>query len=220
MFPKVPYDAMRDFTGVTQIATSPLLLVVNPSLPVKTVKELIALAKVRPKELTFGAASGGTPHMAGELFQLFAGVKFQFVPYKGEGPAVADAMGGHITMVFSNLPVALPVVRSGRLRALGVTSAQRASNASDIPTVAESGLPGFDASSWFGLFAPSATPREVVNKLAADSARVLTAADAREKLAQQGLFVVASTPEQFAVFLRAEISRWAKVVRDSGVKPE
>jgi tripartite-type tricarboxylate transporter receptor subunit TctC len=220
MYGKVSYDAARDFVGVTQIATSPLLVVVHPSLPAKTVKELIALAKARPGQLSFGAASGGTPHMAGELFKLAAGVDLLFVPYKGEGPAVADAMGGQISMVFSNLPVSLPLARSGRLRAIAVTSLQRVTTAPDIPTASESGLPKFEASTWFGLFAPSATSREIVTKLNTDSAAALNHPEVKDKMTGQGLFVVASTPEAFAAHLKAEIPRWTKVVDDSGVKPQ
>src|SRR5215203_1255859 len=142
MYQKLNYDAARDFVGITEIAVSPLVIVIHPSLPVRSVKELIALAKARPGQLTFGAASGGTPHMAGELFKLTAGVDLLFVPYKGEGPAVSDAMGGQISMVFSNLPVGMPQAQSGRLRALAVTSRQRVATAPDVPTAAESGLPG------------------------------------------------------------------------------
>jgi tripartite-type tricarboxylate transporter receptor subunit TctC len=181
---------------------------------------LIALARARPGQLTFGAASGGTPHMAGELFKLVAHVDMLFVPYKGEGPAIADAMGGQISMVFSNLPVALPQAQGGRLRALAVTSRQRVSTAPGIPTVAESGLPDYEASTWFGLFAPAATPRDVIGKLNADAVSALNVPEVKERMAGQGLFVVANTPEQFAVFVKTEIPRWAKVVKDAGVKPQ
>ena len=220
MYGKLNYDTTRDFVGVTEIAVSPLLVVVHPSLPVKSVKDLIALARARPGQLTFGAASGGTPHMAGELFKLVARVDMLFVPYKGEGPAIADAMGGQISMVFSNLPVALPQAQGGRLRALAVTSLKRVSTAPDIPTAAESGLPGYEANTWFGLFAPAATPRDIVMKLNADAAAALNVAEVRERMAGQGLFVVANTPEQFAEFLKTEIPRWAKVVKDAGIKPQ
>jgi tripartite-type tricarboxylate transporter receptor subunit TctC len=220
MYGKVPYDALRDFVGITQIATSPLLIVIHPSLPIKTVKDLVALAKARPGQLTFGAASGGTPHMAGELFKLQAKVDLLFVPYKGEGPAISDAMGGQISMVFSNLPVSLPLARTGRLRALAVTARERVATASDVPTASESGLPGFEASTWFGFFAPAATPRDIVTKLHADSAAALNIPDVKEKMAVQGLFVVASPPEQFAEYQKKEIARWTKVVKDSGVKPQ
>jgi len=220
MYGKLSYDTARDFVGVTEIAVSPLLIVVHPSLPVKSVKELIALAKARPGQLTFGAASGGTPHMAGELFKLVAHVDLLFVPYKGEGPAIADAMGGQISMVFSNLPVALPQAQGGRLRALAVTSPHRVSTAPEIPTAAESGLPGYEASTWFGLFAPAATPRDIIMKLNAESVNALNVPEVKERMAGQGLFVVANTPEQFAAFLKTEIPRWAKVVKDAGIKPQ
>ena len=217
---KVSYDTGKDFTGVLEVTRSPMLLVVHPSLPVKSAADLIKLAKARPGQLSYGAASGGTPHMAGELFRLMAGIEFLFVPYKGEGPAVADAMGGQISMVFSNLPVVLPHARSGRLRGIAVTSQQRVPTAQEYPTVAESGLPGYDAFTWNGLFVPSATPRDVVAKIQSETAAALTNADAKEKLASQGLFVVASTTEQFAEFVKKEIPRWAKVVKDAGVKPQ
>lgn len=217
---KVSYDTARDFAAVTMIATSPLLIVVHPSLPVKSVKDLIALAKSRPGQLTFGAASGGTPHMAGELFKLLAGVDMLFVPYKGEGPAVADAMGGQISLVFSNLPVALPQARGGKLRAIAITSPQRVATAPEFPTVAESGLPGYEAATWFGLFAPAATPRDNIVKLNAESVGALNVPEVKDRMAAQGLFVVANTPEQFSAFLKTEIPRWAKVVKDAGVKPQ
>jgi len=217
---KVTYDTTRDFAGITEIARSPLLIIVHPSLPVKTVADLIKLAKARPGQLTFGAASGGTPHLAGELFKLTAKVDLLFVPYKGEGPAIADAMGGQISLVFSNLPVALPQARGGKLRGIAVTSAQRVPTAPDIPTVAESGLPGFEAFTWFGFFAPSATPRDVIVKLNAESVAALNLPDVKEKMAAQGLFVTASAPDPFGEFVRKEIVRWGKIVKDAGVKPQ
>jgi tripartite-type tricarboxylate transporter receptor subunit TctC len=217
---KTSYDGARDFSPVTVIATSPLLIVAHPSLPVKTVKDLIALAKARPGQLTFGAASGGTPHMAGELFKLTAKVDLLFVPYKGEGPAVSDAMGGQISLVFSNLPVVLPLTRSGRLRGIAVTSAQRVPTAAEFPTVAESGLPGFEANTWFGCLAPAGTPADVIGRLNAEAARALSTSAVKERMAGMGLFVVANKPEEFAELLKKEIPRWAKVVKDSGVKPQ
>ena len=217
---KTSYDGARDFSPVTVIATSPLLIVAHPSLPVKTVKDLIALAKARPGQLTFGAASGGTPHMAGELFKLTAKVDLLFVPYKGEGPAVSDAMGGQISLVFSNLPVVLPLTRSGRLRGIAVTSAQRVPTAAEFPTVAESGLPGFEANTWFGCLAPAGTPADVIGRLNAEAARALSTSAVKERMAGMGLFVVANKPEEFAELLKKESPRWAKVVKDSGVKPQ
>jgi tripartite-type tricarboxylate transporter receptor subunit TctC len=217
---KVSYDTARDFTGVTEIARSPLMIVIHPSLPVKTVADLIKLAKAHPGQLSFGAASGGTPHLAGELFKLTAKIDLLFVPYKGEGPAIADAMGGQISMVFSNLPVALPQARGGRLRGLAVTSAQRVPGATEFPTVAESGLPGFEAFTWFGCFAPAATPRDIVIKLNSDSVAALNAADVKEKMAAQGLFVTASAPDAFNEFVKKEITRWTKIVKDANVRPQ
>jgi len=220
LFAKLPYDTLRDFVPVVWCVQGANVLAVHPSVPAKNLKELIALAKARPGQLTFGAASGGTPHMAGELFKLAAKVDLLFVPYKGEGPAIADALGGQISMVFSNLPVGMPQAQSGRLRALAVTSKQRVATAPDVPTVAESGLPGYEASTWFGLFAPSATPRDVVAKLNAESVAALNGADVKERMAGQGLFVVANTTEQFAEFLKMEIPKWAKIVKEAGVKPQ
>jgi tripartite-type tricarboxylate transporter receptor subunit TctC len=217
---KTSYDGARDFTPMIVIATSPLMIVVHPSLPVKNVRDLIALARARPGQLTFGAASGGTPHMAGELFKLTAKVDLLFVPYKGEGPAVSDAMGGQISMVFSNLPVVLPLARTGRLHGIAVTSAQRVPTAAEFPTVTESGLAGFEASTWFGCLAPAGTPADIINKLNAESAHALNAPAVKERMAGMGLFVVANKPEEFAELLKKEIPRWAKVVKDSGVKPQ
>ncbi len=217
---KTNYDTSRDLVGITEIALSPMLIAVHPSLPVRNVAQLIQLAKSRPGQLSFGAASGGTPHLTGELFKLMANVDMLFVPYKGEGPAVADAMGGQISMVFSNLPIALPQAKSGRLRALAVTSLQRVPSAPEYPTAAESGLPGFDAITWFGLFAPAATPHDIVMKLYTDSAAALSGADIKDRMAIQGLFVVASNPEAFAKFIKIEVARWSKVVKDAKIMPQ
>ncbi len=220
MYGKLNYDTVRDFAPVIQIINTPTLIAVHPSLPVTSIKELIAFAKTRPGQLTFGGASGGTPHMFGELFKTLAQVDMLFVPYKGEGPAITDAMGGYLSMVFSNLPTVLPLAQGGKLRALAVTSAQRVSSAPEIPTVVESGLPDYTANSWFGLYAPAATPREIVAKINAESVSALNVPEVKDRLAAQGMFVVANTPEQFAAFLKTEIPRWRKVVKDSGVKPQ
>ena len=220
MYGKLNYDTVRDFVPVIRIIDTPTLIAVHPSLPVKSIKELIALAKARPGQLSFGGASGGTPHMFGELFKTLARVDMLFVPYKGEGPAIIDAMGGQISMVFSNLPTVLPLAQGGKLRPLAVSSAQRLSGAPEIPTVAESGLPDYIANSWFGLYAPAATPREIVARINADATSALNAPEVKDRLAAQGMYVVPNTPEQFAAFLKTEIPRWAKVVKDSGVKPQ
>ena len=216
----VKYDTTRDFVPIIRIIDTPTLIAVHPSLPVKSIKELIALARARPGQLTFGGSSGGTPHMFGELFESLAKVDLLFVPYKGEGPAITDAMGGYLSMVFSNLPTVLPLAQSGRLRALAVTSAKRVASAPEIPTVAESGVPDYTANSWFGLYAPAGTPREIVAKINAEATSALNAPDVKSRLAKQGMFVVANTPDEFADFLKKEIPRWRKVVEDSGVKPQ
>ena len=216
----VKYDTTRDFAPVIRIIDTPTLIAVHPSLPVKSIKELIALAKARPGQLSFGGSSGGTPHMFGELFKTLAKVDMLFVPYKGEGPAITDAMGGHLSMVFSNLPTVLPLAQSGKLRALAVTSAQRVASAPEIPTVAESGVPDYTANSWFGLYAPAGTPREIVARINAESTAALNAPEVKSRLAQQGMFVVSNTADEFAAFLKMEIPRWTKVVKDSGVKPQ
>jgi len=217
---QVRYDTTRDLVPVAEIARAPFLIVVHPSLPVKSVADLIKLAKEKPGQVRFGAASGGTPHMAGELFKLAAKIDLQFVPYKGEGPAIADAMGGHISLVFSNLPVGLPLARDGKLRGIAVTSAQRVPTAPEFPTASESGLPGFDAFTWFGLFAPSATPREIVVKLNAETVRALNAPDTKEKMAAQGMFTTTANVEDFGEFVKKETVRWTQIVKESGVKAE
>ena len=216
----VTYNTTRDFAPVIKIIDTPTLIAVHPSVPVKSIKELIAFAKARPGQLSFGGSSGGTPHMFGELFKTLAQVDMLFVPYKGEGPAIADALGGYLSMVFSNLPTVLPLAQAGKLRALAVTSAQRLSSAPDILTVVESGLPGYTANSWFGLYAPAGTPRAIVAKLNTESTSALTAPDVKDRLTAQGMFFSPNTAEEFAAFLKTEIPRWQKVVRDSGVKPQ
>ena len=217
---QVTYDGVRDFTPITTIATSPMFFVVNPTLPVRTVKEFIALAKKRPGELAFGAASGGTTHMAVELFKLTAGVSVLFVPYKGEAPALTDTIGGQLSFQFANVPTALPHVRTGKLRGVAVTGAQRISSAPDFPTVAESGLPGYQNATWWGLLGPAGLPREIVMRLNSEAVRGLGDAAVKEKLEAMGIFAGTSTPEQFAALLASEAPRWAKVVRESGAKPE
>jgi tripartite-type tricarboxylate transporter receptor subunit TctC len=217
---QVSYDTSRDLAPVAEIARAPFLIVVHPALPVKSVDDLIKLARSQPGQLKFGAASGGTPHLAGELFKLSARIDMLFVPYKGEGPAISDAMGGHISLVFGNLPVALPLARQGKLRGIAVTSAQRVPTAAEFPTVAESGLPGFEAFTWFGLFAPSATPREIVLKLNSESVQALNAPENKEKLAGQGLFATAASADEFAEFVKKETVRWGKIVQDAGIKPQ
>ena len=214
------YDGLRDFIGITQIANSPLLLVAGPALKAKDVAGMIKEGKAEPGGITFGAASGGTPHIAGEMFKRAAGIDMQFIPYKGENPALTDAMGGQIGVVFSNLPVGLPIVQGGRLRALAVTSPERVPTAPDVPTVAEAGLPGFEAMTWFGLFAPAGTPDAIVNKLNADLVAVLKTPAVKERMATLGLFPVGSSTAEFKAFLAREIPRSRQFIQDAGIKPQ
>ena len=217
---KTNYNPARDFAPITEIAKSPMLLLTHPSLPVRTAADLIKLAKLKPGELTFGAAPGATIHMAAELFKIMAKIDMRLIPYKGEGPAIVDVMGGQVLLMFSNIPVSLQQAKSGRLRVLAVTSAQRVATLPEVPTIAESGLPGYEAATWFGFFGPAALPRDIVNKLNADAVAGLTPPDVKERLAGQGYFVVASGVETFTAFINAEIPRWVKVVKEANVKPE
>lgn len=216
---KPPYHPLRDFSGVSELVYSPMLVVVHPSVPAKNIKELIQLAKSHPGDLTYGSGGiGATPHMAGELFKLATGIRMLHIPYKGEAPAVADLVGGQITLVFANLPVALPHTRVGRLRGIAMTSKDRLKAAPEFPTVAESGVPGFEAGTWFGMFAPKATPREVVAKLSADCKTALNAKPVEDRLAEMGYEVVASNPVEFTKRMESEYAKWGKVIKQAGIK--
>ena len=217
LYPHMPYNNIKDFTPVSFLASTPNLLVVNNAVPAKTVKELIELAGKTP--LTFGSSGSGTSiHLSGELFNTLAGVKMQHIPYKGRAQAVPDLLGGRITMIFDNMPSVLPLVKSGDVRAIAVTSATRSAAAPTIPTIAESGLPGFEASSWFALLAPAGLPRDVQVRINTETARVMALPDVREKLALLGLDVASGTPEALAAFIQSETVKWAKVVKESGAR--
>ena len=219
VFPDLPFDPVRDFAPVVLISYSPHVLGVHPSIPAKTVKELIALAKSRPGQLNFATAGvGSAPHLAGVEFALRTGVQWTYVPYKGGSQAVADVVAGHADVLFNGMLPVYPHVKSGRMRALAVSSAKRVAAAPDIPTVAESGLPGFETGSWQGMLAPSGTPGEIVLKLNAEIRRILGASGIGAQLADQGTEVRADTPESLGQFIRTEIPRWAKVVKQSGIK--
>ena len=219
LYAKLPFDTVRDFAPITLVASAPLLLVVNPKLQVNSVKELIALAKAKPGALNFAnSGSGTTAHLAGEMFKRMAGVDIVSVPYKGGGPAVIDLIAGNVQMYFSTIPAALTQVKAGRLRALAVTGGKRMSEISDIPTVSESGLPGFEVVAWFGMFAPARTPQPVVRKLNAELVRILNASEVREKMARHGLIPGGNTPEQLGSFLKAEIAKWSKVIMDANIR--
>ncbi len=220
LYSKMPYDPVRDFAPVVLMAQTPNLLVVNNNVPAKTVQELIDYAKANPGKVFFGSPGIGTSiHVSGELFNTLAGVKTVHVPYKGRQFAIPDLLGGQIQMMFDNMPSALPVAKEGKLRALAVTSAKRHPAAPDIPTMSET-LPGFEATSWFAVYAPAGTPSDVVAKLNEEFNRVMTLADVREKLANIGLDLVGGPPEQLAAYTRAELAKWAKVVKDSGAKAD
>ena len=221
LYAKMPYDMVRDFAPVTLIASTPNLLVVNPSVPARTVQELVALARSKPGELTFGSPGIGTSvHVSGELFNSLAGVKTVHVPYKGRQFAIPDLLGGTITMMFDNMPSALPVVREGKLRAIGVTSSRRSPSAPEIPTIAEQGLPGFEATSWFAVFAPAGTPKPVVDRLHAEIVRIFNLPDVQAKMRTLGLDPILGGPDELARTQQAEIVKWAKVIKDSGAKAE
>ena len=220
LYAKMPYDMVKDFAPVTLLATTPNMLVVNNEVPAKNLKEFIALGKKEGK-MTFASSGSGTSiHVSGELFKTMTGIDMEHIPYKGRATAIPDLLGGRVTMMFDNMPSSLPLVREGKLRALGVTSAQRSAAAPEIPTIAEQGLPGFEATSWFALFAPAGTPKPIVDKLQAEVKKILGTPEAGKRLAEIGLEPVGSTPEELAAYQRAEIVKWAKVVKDSGAKVE
>jgi tripartite-type tricarboxylate transporter receptor subunit TctC len=219
LYAKMPYDHVRDFAPVVLVAGVPNVLVVHPSVPASTVQELIAYGKANPGKLNFASSGSGTSiHLAGELFKVMTGVQMTHVPYKGSAPAVSDLLGGQVQIMFDNLPSALPHIKAGKLKALGVTSAKRAPALPDVPTIAESGVPGYEASSWFGLLAPAGTSRDVVTKINAEVAKWLASPDGKEKLAGVGANAAGGTPEDFAKHIAAETAKWAKVVKESGAK--
>jgi tripartite-type tricarboxylate transporter receptor subunit TctC len=222
LYGNVPYDPVKDFAPVAMVAQVPNILVVNPSVPARSVRELIELARARPGYLKFGSGSTGSiGHLAGELFNTMAGVKMVHIPYKGGAPAMADLLAGQVQLMFDNLANALPNVKAGRLRALAVTTLARSPAMPELPTIAESGLPGFDLSTWFGVMAPAGTPPEIVSKLNAEIARALSAKDMRERLEKMGAEPpINNTPEHFAAFIRTEAAKYAKVVKDSGARVE
>ena len=219
LYSKMPYDHVKDFVPVVLVAGVPNVLVVNPALPVNSVADLIKLAKDKPGQINFASSGSGTSiHLSGELFKTMAGVDITHVPYKGSSPALVDLIGGQVQIMFDNLPSALPQIKAGKLRAIAVTSLKRAPVLPDVPTISESGLPGFEASSWFGVLAPAGTPAPIVARINAEINKWLQSAEAREKLLSQGAEAAGGTPEQFAHHIRAESEKWAKVVKASGAK--
>ncbi len=221
LYKKMPFDPVKDFAPLTRVANVPNLLVANPKQPFKTVQELIAYAKAHPGEVNFGSSgSGSSIHLSGELFKTMAKVDMVHVPYKGSAPAVTDLLGNQIGIMFDNMPSAIQHVRAGKLRPIAVTTAQRSPELPDVPTIAEAGVPGYEATSWFGLYAVAGTPQPVLDKLHAALAKVLNQADVKQKIAEQGGEVVVETPAQFAAFMKAETAKWGKVVKESGARAD
>lgn len=219
LYGKLPYQPVRDFAPVTLIGKATILLVVNPTVPAKSVGELIALAKAKPGELTYASSGNGSiSHLTGANFAALAGIDLRHIPYKGDAPMITDLAGGRVSMAFGTAVAFLPQVQSGKMVALAVTDATPSPIASSLPTVASSGLAGFESLQWFGLFVPAGTPKEIVARLHDETVRILRQPDVRERLQTLGIEVVGDTPEAFASFLQAESAKWAKVVRDSGAK--
>jgi tripartite-type tricarboxylate transporter receptor subunit TctC len=219
LYPKLNFDPVKDFSYIINFAKVPGILVVHPSVPVKTAKELVALARAHPNELRHGSTGIGSPHhLAGEIFKTMSGVKMIHVPYKGATPAIADVVAGHIEIYFGAMVSTLPHAKGGRLRALAVTSAKRVAAAPDMPTLDEQGLKGFETGSWFGMAVPAATPRDIVAKLHAEATRSIAAPDLRKRMSAEGAEFVGDTPEEFTAFFKSEMAKWGKAVKASGAK--
>jgi len=221
LFPKLPYDTLKDLAPVTLVGRQPNIVVVNPSVPARSVRELLALAQAKPGQINYGSGGVGTAsHLATELLKLMAKVDMVHVPYKGLGPALTDLMGGQIQLIISTLASALPQVRAGKLRALAVTTAKRSAFFPEIPSMDEAGVRGYEFSTWYGLLVPARTPRSIVDRLNQEMARVLGSAAVNDQFASQGLEAAHTSPQDFGVYLKSEVEKWAKVVKASGAKPE
>ncbi len=221
-YKKMPYDALRDFAPITQTHFVPNLLIVHPSVPAKTVKEIIALARARPGEILYASSGHGTnPHLVVELFASMARIRLVHVPYKGTLPGLIETVAGRVAMIAtSSMSLVVPHIKTGRLRALGISSASRAAALPDIPTIAEAGVPGYEAVQWSGMLAPTGTPPDILAKLHKETVAILRSPEVSQRLAADSAEVVASTPEAFAAFLRAETVKWAKVAKAAGIEPE
>jgi tripartite-type tricarboxylate transporter receptor subunit TctC len=220
LYRTLPYDAVRDFAPVTQIGSLPLILTVHPSLPTRSVKELIALAKAKPGQLSYASSGvGGATHMTAEVFRMMAGVDILHIPYKGSGQALVDLISGQVPMAFDQITSSLPHVESGKLRALAVTSAKRFPSVPSLPSMSEAGVAGYEAVSWNGLAAPAATPKDIVGRIQSEVARIVQLPDIKERFFKDGIEPVASTPEQFAAHIRAERAKWEKVIEAAAIKP-
>ena len=221
VYAKLPYDTLKDFVTVTQVATVPTVLVVHPSVPANTIKELVAYAKANPGKLNMGSASSGTVfHLAGEYLKSQAGIDMVHVPFKGGGPAMTALLGGQVNVLFETTLTVQPQVKAGKLRALAVGSARRAPSFPEVPTVAESGFPGFSAENWYGVYAPAGTPRDIVMKLNTEIIKALNLPDVKERFASQGAELIGNTPEQHAGFLKTEMDKWEKIAKLSNAKAD
>jgi tripartite-type tricarboxylate transporter receptor subunit TctC len=219
LYAKVPYDPIRDYVPITLLGTGTYVLVVHPSLPVKSVKELIALARVRPGQIAYSSSGNGSGgHLAAELLNSMAGIRMLHVPYKGGGPALVDLIAGQVQVLFSTQLASWPHIQGGRIRALAVSTAKRPASIPDLPTVAEAGLPGYDAGVWYGILAPAGTPREIITRLNAEIVRVLNLPDYRKFLVGNAIDPIGGPPEQLGQYIRTELVKWAKVVKDAGVR--
>jgi len=220
LYGKAPYDTAKDFAPVSLLGSTPLVMIVHPSFPAKTFAEFVALAK-KGTPLAYGSGGvGSSPHMTGELISAALGVRMNHVPYKGENPAIADTIGGQIPIMFGNLPVALPHVRSGKVIALATTTARRSPLAPEIPTMSEAGIPDFEMATWYGMLAPAGTPPELVAKIQRDAARVLSDAETRERLTKMGVDLILNTPDEFRTYLNAEIARYTRIIKSNNLKAE
>ncbi|HVQ61348.1 MAG TPA: tripartite tricarboxylate transporter substrate binding protein [Burkholderiales bacterium] len=221
LFKNLPFDPVADFAPVSLVASTPNILVVHPSTPARSVKEVVALARSRPGVLNFASAGvGSSSHLAGELFRILAGADIVHVPYKGAGPAMVDVLSGQVQLYFATMPAAMPHVKSGKLVPIAVTSLKRSQALPDAPTIAESGVPGYEASTWYGLLAPAHSPDAAIARLHESVVKILGDAALRAKLADQGFEPVGDSPKEFAAYIRSEIAKWGKVIRDAGIRPE
>jgi tripartite-type tricarboxylate transporter receptor subunit TctC len=221
LYKKLAYDPLRDFAPVSQVTSTPFLFVVHPSLPARSVKEFIALARTKPGELNYASAgSGSGAHLFVEMLASMARMKLQHVPYKGAAPATTATLSGETIFMFENIVTALPLARAGRLRSLGVTTATRSATAPEIPTIAEAGVPGYDANAWFGIFAPAGTPKAVIDRLNAEIVKIVKLPETRDRFLSLGAEPVGSTAEHFGAFFKNEVAKWGKVVKESGARVE
>jgi len=219
--PKLPYNLLRDFSPITQVNVMPNVLVVNPSLPVNSVKELIALAKSKPGKLNYASSGPGTPyHLAAELFKAMSDTQIVHIPHKASGEARASVLGGQVEMMFDSLPTTVQQIKTGKMKGLAITSVKRSPLLPDLPTVAEAGVPGYEADLWLGLVAPAGTPAAIINRLHDETVKILRRPDVQTSFLQQGTEPIGSTPAQFAVMLKTDVERWGKVVKFSGAKVE